>query len=86
MAKVATVEEFTNRYAESTLVSAVRLKRYWRFQGLSEDQAIDRATRQAAGMMVSSGNSLDTLIDLFMELKGACDAFIDLLEQVSEQS
>ena len=84
MVKVVPLEEAVNRYAESALVSAVRLGRYWLSQGLPEHEAIERATKQASGMMASSGASLDTLVGLFKELKGACDAFVEMLEQVSE--
>ncbi len=80
--KVVSVDEYVDRYAESALISAVRLRRYWTSQGLSEDQAIERAVKQAAGMMASSGAELDKLIELFNELRGACDAFVDMLKKV----
>ncbi len=86
MANVVSLEEAVNRYAESALVSAVRLRRYWLSQGLPEDEAIGRAVRQASGMMASSGAPLDALIELFTELKGACDAFVEMLEQAGKKS
>ena len=84
MAKSITLEEAVNRYAESALVSCVRLRRYWMSQGLSEDKAIERAVNQASGMMASSGASLDKLIDLFNQLYDACDLFVEMLETVQK--
>lgn len=81
MVKTIPLEEAVNRYAESALVSAVRLRRYWLSQGLSNSEAIERAVKQASGMMASSGASLNALIELFKELEGACDAFVRILEK-----
>jgi phage baseplate assembly protein gpV len=85
MAKSITIEEAVNRYAESALVSAVRLRRYWLSQGVSGEIAVERAINQASGMMASSGASLDKLIELFEDLKSACDSFVDMLHSVAEQ-
>ena len=85
MVKVVTLDEAINRYAESSLVSAVRLRRYWLSQGASESEAIEKAVNQASGMMASSGASLDKLIELFRELKGACDAFVEILDKVNRE-
>ncbi len=82
MVKVKSVEEAVNRYAESALVSAVRLRRYWLSQGNSESEAVEKAVNQASGMMASSGASVDTLIDLFNELERACGAFVEMLKEV----
>ena len=79
MVKVTPLEEAVNRYAESALISAVRLRRYWLSQGLTEDQAIDRAITQASGMIASSGASTGRLAEIFLELEGACDTFVRAL-------
>ena len=80
-----TLEEIVNRYAESALISAVRLRRYWISQGLSEGEAIRRAVKQAVGMLASSGVDPEKLLELFYELRGACDAFIKAIEDVLEK-
>lgn len=84
MAKTISLEEAVNRYAESALVSAVRLRRYWLSQGVSNDLAVERAVNQASGMMASSGASLDKLTELFEDLKDACDSFVNMLHAISE--
>jgi hypothetical protein len=63
--KVKPLHETVNRYAESTLISAIRLRRYWLSQGLSEDDAISRAVKQAIGMMKVSGRKPEELLELF---------------------
>jgi hypothetical protein len=79
------VEEYMDRYAESALISAIRLRRYWIKQGYSDDEAIARAVKQAAGMMTSSGVPLDRLITLFEELESASKAFKEMLLDVSKK-
>ena len=79
-------KEAINRYAESALISAVRLRRYWMSQGDSEDKAIEKAVNQALGMMAASGLGPEKLLELFYELRGACDAFIKVLERVKEET
>lgn len=84
--KIISVEECVNRYAESALISAVRLRRYWLSRGESEEKAIEKAVKQATGMMQASyGRSPEKLIELFKELKGACNAFISMLEKVKKE-
>jgi len=60
--KVKPIKEIVNRYAESALISAIRLRRYWLSQGLSEDEAISRAIKQAVGMMRASGRKPEELL------------------------
>jgi hypothetical protein len=81
--KVKSLDEIVSRYAESALISAVRLRRYWISQGLSEDEAIERALKQALGMLEASGLGYEKLLELFYELQGACAAFIKALEEIS---
>ena len=76
------VPEWVDRYAESALISAVRLRRYWIMQGDDPRKATEKAIRQAVGMMASSGVPLSRLIELFQELKNAADAFIKMLKNV----
>ena len=83
--RIKSLEEITYRYAESAAISAVRLRRYWLSQGLSEEEAIDRALKQAIGMLAASGLGPDKLLELFYELKDACEAFIKILEKVIER-
>jgi len=54
MVKVKSIEEAVTRYAESTVLSAVRLKRYWMSRGYSEEAAVNKATNQALGMLRAS--------------------------------
>jgi len=74
-----------DRYAESALVSAIRLRRYWIMQGDSPERATEKAIRQAIGMMVSSGVPLSRLIMLFEDIKNAADAFIKMIKDVREE-
>jgi hypothetical protein len=78
------MEEYLNRYAESALISAIRLRRYWMSQGCSEKEAISRAVKQAAGMMASSGVPLQKLIELFQQLEKASSAFREMLINVEK--
>jgi len=82
MKKVKTREEWVDRYAESALISAIRLRRYWLSQGDSEDAAIEKAVKQSCGMMTSSGAPLERLLELFNELASASKAFSNLLANV----
>jgi type IV pilus biogenesis protein CpaD/CtpE len=75
-------KEMVYRYAESALISAVRLRRYWISQGFSEEEAVRRALKQAVGMLASSGVKPERLLELFYELRDACNAFIRGLEYV----
>ena len=86
MVKVKPVHEVINRYAESALISAIRLRRYWLSQGLTEDEAISRAIKQAVGMMKASGRKPEELLQLFKELEEASKAFVAMLEKVVEKS
>jgi hypothetical protein len=67
--KVKSLDEIVSRYAESALISAVRLRRYWISQGLSEDEAIERALKQALGMLEASGLGPEKLLNFFMNYK-----------------
>lgn len=82
--RIVSPEEATNRYAESALISAVRLRRYWLSQGFSEEEAIRKALKQAIGMLAASGLGPNKLLELFRELKEACNAFIALLEDIEK--
>lgn len=82
--KPLTVEKIANRYAESALISAVRLRRYWISQGLSEEEAVRRAVKQAFGMLASLGVGPEKLLEFFYELRSACDAFIKVIEGAVE--
>lgn len=87
MVKVKQTREITNnRYAESALISAIRLRRYWLSQGLSDEEAISRAVRQAVGMMKASGKKPEELLELFMELHEAVKSFISILEKDIKKS
>jgi len=80
------LEEVVNRYAESALISAIRLRRYWLSQGLTEEEAISRAVKQAVGMMRASGRKPEELLQLFKELEAASKAFVAMLEKVVKKS
>jgi len=77
-------KEWVNRYAESALISAIRLRRYWISQGDSEDVAVEKAVKQAVGMMAASGLPPEKLLELFRELERACKAFIEMLEEICQ--
>lgn len=79
------ISEILDRYAESALISAIRLRRYWIMQGDSPERATEKAIRQAIGMMVSSGVPLSRLIMLFEDIKNAADAFIKMIKDVREE-
>ena len=86
MVRMKPIKEIVNRYAESALISAIRLRRYWLSQGLSEDEAISRAIKQAVGMMRASGRKPEELLQLFKELEAASKAFVAMLEIVVKKS
>ncbi len=80
--KAKSTEEIVNRYAESALISAIRLRRYWISQGNSENEAITKAVKQAVGMMTASGVPLEKLLELFDELEKASKAFKSMIEEI----
>jgi len=84
-ARLPPISEIVDRYAESALVSAIRLRRYWIAQGDSPERATEKAVRQAVGMISSSGVPISRLIELFQEMRNAADAFIEMLERVREE-
>jgi hypothetical protein len=43
--------EKINKHIESALISAIRLRRYWISQGDAEEEAIQKAIKQATGML-----------------------------------
>ncbi len=79
------IQEVVDRYAESALISAIRLRRYWISQGDNPQKATEKAVRQAVGMMASSGAPISRLIELFQELKDASDGFLEMLTQVENR-
>ena len=76
------LEEVVNRYAETALISAVRLRRYWMSQGDSEERAIAKAVKQVVGLMTSSGVPPEKLYELFDELEETCRALKSMLREV----
>lgn len=85
MAKIKPIKEIINRYAESALISAIRLRRHWISQGFSEKEAIERAVKQASGMMAASGVSLKELYELFGELEKACSVFKKMIVKAEQE-
>lgn len=47
------VDKAVARYTESAILSAVRLIRYWKSRGYSEEEAVNKAVNQALGMIKS---------------------------------
>jgi len=82
MKKKIDIEEYIGRYAESAVISAVRLRRYWMKQGNTDDEATTKAVNQAIGMLAASGIPPKKLMDLFSELEGAAKAFQNILAEV----
>jgi len=66
------LKEFTDRYTESAILSAVRLKRYWIARGFSEAEATTKAANQAVGMM-KAGNWARSKV-LIIEIEEMCRA------------
>ncbi len=82
MGRILPADEWVRRHAESALISAIRLRRYWLSRGRPESEAIEKAVKQAIGMMASSGLEPEKLLELFRDHRRACDAFIKMLERV----
>lgn len=80
--KVKSMKGIVDRYAESALVSAIRLRRYWLSQGKAEDVATERAFNQALGMMASSGVPIKRLRELFAETEDVSRTFGVMLEEI----
>jgi hypothetical protein len=83
--KAKGMKEITDRYAESALVSAIRLRRYWLSQGKSEDVATVRAFNQALGMMASSGVSIRRLREMFAETEDVSRTFGMMFEEIMKE-
>ncbi|WP_288007905.1 hypothetical protein [Thermofilum sp.] len=84
--KQKNMEEIINKYAESALISAIKLRRYWITQGLSDEEATKRAVKQAIGMLESAGLGFERLLELFYELRNASNEFIKVIENNIERS
>jgi hypothetical protein len=84
--KPKNMEEIINKYAESALISAIKLRRYWITQGLSDEEATKRAVKQAIGMLESAGFGFEKLLELFYELRNASNEFIKVIESNIERS
>ena len=74
-------EESSVRYVEGAIISALRLKRFWRRRGLSEDEAMRRAVKQAIGMIKVSGLGDDEIVMILRELKRMTEAVLEHIEK-----
>ncbi len=74
-------EESSVRYVEGAIISALRLKRFWRRRGLSEDEAMRRAVKQAIGMIKVSGLSERDVITILKELKKMTESVLEQIEK-----
>ena len=75
------VQEYVTRYAESAAIAAVRYRRYLCRKGLSEDEAIYRAAKQAVSMVMASGLDREKLLETFEELHAVTAAIISWLRK-----
>lgn len=64
--KLLSPEEIVIRYTEGAIISALRLKRYWERKGLSREEAISRAVKQAVNMI--RAGSLEKLPEILEDL------------------
>jgi len=78
-------EEAVDRFAESSAISAVRLYRYWISQGNSREEAVQKAVKQAIGMMASSGTDLGRMVILLRELASAANALAAAAEHALKE-
>lgn len=62
-------EEAARRYVEGSVISALRLRRYWIMKGLKRDEAVRRSIRQAKGMLKISGLSEEEIKEVLIEMK-----------------
>ena len=74
-------EESSVRYVEGAIISALRLKRFWCRRGLSEDEAMRRAVKQAIGMIKVSGLSNTEVITVLKELKKMTEAVLERIKE-----
>ena len=79
-------EEIMRRYVEGAVVSATRLLRHWMSRGLSEEEALSRAIKQALNMIKSSGLSEEEVLKTLKELRGITDKLISHIESGSLRS
>jgi len=70
-----------NLHVESALVSAIRLRRYWMTQGYSEKEAMEKALKQATGMLKSLGISPKKLYESFDDLEKTCKSFKKMIKE-----
>ena len=76
-------EEVLRRYVEGAIVSAARLWRHWLHRGLSEDEAMKRAIKQALNMIKSTDLSSDEVISTLKRVRRITDELLKLLEEES---
>lgn len=75
------LDECVRRYVVSSVGSALKLNRYWKKKGLSDEEAEKRALNQAVGMIISGyGNDLEKAKNSIMELRYWCDKLISKIE------
>jgi len=70
-------EESSIRYVEGAIISALRLRRFWRRRGLNEEEAMKRAVKQAIGMIRVSGLSNAEVVTILKELKEMAEAVLE---------
>jgi len=83
--KQKNMEDIVNKYAQSALISAIKLRRYWITQGLSNEEATKRAVKQAIGILESVGLGFEKLLELFYDLRDASNEFIKVIESNIER-
>jgi len=74
-------EEIMKRYVEGAIISASRLWRHWMRRGLSSDEALKRAIKQAYNMIKSSGLGMDDVLSTLKDLRRITDELIRLIEE-----
>ncbi len=79
-------EEVMRRYVEGAIISAARLWRHWIRRGLSDEEAMKRAIKQAYNMVKSSGLSLEEALNTLKDVRRIMDELIKIIQEEVEKS
>jgi hypothetical protein len=70
------------RFIIGAAIAAIRVKMYYKSQGLSEEEATERALKLSVNMAKSFGADEKILKQYFKEMRDSCDKFIQILDKL----
>jgi hypothetical protein len=69
------------RFIIGAAIAAIRVKMYYKSQGLDDEEATERALKLSVNMAKSFGADEEMLLEYFKEIRDSCDKFIQILNK-----